>query len=306
MSHFISRIVEARNNGTVNIYAVCYAHKSKSDNAAVALPGNMDWYLRSNFCNSIICYQECREMSFNPTADGLEDGTYESIPISNILELWNELKHLMDSALNYHGNNRKKVPFSNLYICVLDYNGDRYYLCSKQRDKSDKLLRGKIVLLSQQDELSIKPADEVFLISTYVGFVIAPSEDKILIFDKNAFQDVFQYDDYQKEMVAKKLNIVDSWNFISDTGLIKEKRGQKNVYRNLAKVFADEAYLEQIRQTSASTLKKTLLKRSPENFKEEDFKGDKLIITRKNLDTVMKMLSKGFKYNFFTDAAEQL
>lgn len=306
MSHFMSQLADAKSKGTINVYAVRYEHKNRPDNAAVSLPGNMDWDLRNNFCNSIIHYRECRETAFNPTADGLEDGTYEAIPISNIQDLWNELKQLLDRAFDYRGNNRKKVPFSNIYICVLDYDGNRYYLCSKQREKSDKLLRGKLVLWSQQDELSIKPADEVFLISTYVGFVIAPSEDKILIFDKNAFQDVFQYDDYQKEMVEKKLNIIDSWNFISDTGLIKEKHGQKNVYRNLAKVFADEAYLEQIRQTSASTLKKTLLKRSPENFKKEDFKGDKLIVTRKNLDTVMKMLSKGFKYNFFTDAAEQL
>ena len=78
------------------------------------------------------------------------------------------------------------------------------------------------------------------------------------------------------------------------------------MYRNLAKIFTDKKYLEQIKHTSPDTLKQNLLKRSPDNFKETDFQGDKLIVTDKNLQTVMKMLSKGFNYNFFTDVAEQI
>ena len=41
-------------------------------------------------------------------------------------------------------------------------------------------------------------------------------------------------------------------------------------------------------------------------FAESDFKGTKLLVTKKNLDKVMKALAKGFKYNFFADRAEEL
>mgnify|MGYP004655125439 FL=1 len=39
--------------------------------------------------------------------------------------------------------------------------------------------------------------------------------------------------------------------------------------------------------------------------KEDDFQGEQLIVTTSNLNTVMKMLAKGFKFNFFTNNAEQ-
>lgn len=45
--------------------------------------------------------------------------------------------------------------------------------------------------------------------SSYVGFMVDPLEDKVLIFDKKAFQAVFMYDDYQKEDVQRKISIVD-------------------------------------------------------------------------------------------------
>ena len=38
---------------------------------------------------------------------------------------------------------------------------------------------------------------------------------------------------------------------------------------------------------------------------ENDFDGEQLVVTVQNLDTVMKMLAKGFKFNFFTNVAEQ-
>ena len=40
-------------------------------------------------------------------------------------------------------------------------------------------------------------------------------------------------------------------------------------------------------------------------FTESDFEEDKLRVTPHNLQDVVKMISKGFKYNFFTDMAEE-
>ena len=306
MPEIITHITDARNTGTINVYAVRYNQRGRNDNVAVALPGNLNFDLRDSFCENVINYQNAREVAFNPTSDGLEDNTYEFIPLENVREKWNEIKGLLDSALDYHGaENKRKVPLSNLFVCALDYRNDRYYLCAKQGKNSDKLLQGKIVFMEHQDELRVALPDEVFLMGCYVGFLIDDVENKVLIFDKKTFQDVFKYDDYQRETVQRNIAIVDQWHFLASSELIKSKCSQKNVYRNLAKVFADQEYMEQIRRTAPAQLKNNLLTRSPENFTENDFDGEQLVVTVQNLDTVMKMLAKGFKFNFFTNVAEQ-
>lgn len=307
MAEIVTHITDARNNGTINVYAVRYNQRGRNDNVAVALPGNMNFDLRHNFCENVIDFQTQREVVFNPTSDGLENGTYEYIPLGNVEDKWKEISELINEALDYHGGeNKRKVSFSNLFICALDYHNHRYYLCSKQGTNSDKLLKGKILWTTHQDELRIALPDEVFLMSSYVGFMIDTVENKVLIFDKKAFQDIFKYDDYQKEKVQRDIGIIDAWTFLASTNLIKQRCTQKNVYRNLAKIFSDEDYMEQIRQTTPAQLKQNLLNSSPENFSEDDFEGDNLVVSPQNLETVMKMLAKGFKFNFFTNNAEKL
>lgn len=306
MAEIVTHITDARNNGTLNVYAVRYMQREKTDNVAVALPGNVSFEFRHDFCENVINFEDAREVNFNPTSGGLEDGTYEFVPLENVCTKWDELRILIDGALNYRGvENRRKVALSNLYIGALDYNGRRYYLCAKQGNTSDKLFRGKCVFVGNQDELRRVDPGEVFLVSSYVGFIVDPSERKVLIFDKKAFQDIFKYDDYQKEDVQRKIAIIDQWHFLESSDLIKEKCSQKNVYRNLAKIFADQEYMEQILTTTPQELKNNLLTNSPESFTENDFQGDLLVVTTSNLDKVMKMLAKGFKFNFFTNSAEQ-
>lgn len=110
MSEFVEHITDARNNGTINVYAVRYNQRDKTDNVAVALPGNLDFDFRHDFCENIIQYEEAQEVAFNPTSNGLEDGTYEYIPLSNVREKWDVFANLLDNSLDYHGaENRKKV-----------------------------------------------------------------------------------------------------------------------------------------------------------------------------------------------------
>lgn len=306
MAEIVTHITDARNTGTINVYAVRYNQRGKGNNVAVALPGNLNFDLRRSFCENVIRFQNAKERAFNPTSDGLENDTYEFIPLENIHDKWEEIIVLLEGALDYHGGkNKRKVPLSNLFVCALDYHNDRYYLCAKQGKSSDKLLQGKYIFMEQQDELRVALPDEVFLMGCNVGFMIDTVEKKVLIFDKNTFQDIFKYDDYQKETVQKNIAIVDQWTFLVSSELIKSKCSQKNVYRNLAKIFADQEYLEQIGRTTPAQLKTNLLTSSPENFTENDFDGDQLVVTAQNLDTVMKMLAKGFKFNFFTNVAEQ-
>ena len=199
MAEIVEHITDARSDGTINVYAVRYNQRGRSDNVAIALPGNPSFDFRHDFCENIICYKDAHERAFNPTSNGLEDDTYEYVPLENVREKWNEIMNLIDEALDYHGaENRRKVAYSNLYIGALVYNNQTYYLCAKQGNSSDRLLQGKCVLMNHQDELVKANPEEVFLMSSYVGFMIDPLEDKVLIFDKKAFQAVFMYDDYQK------------------------------------------------------------------------------------------------------------
>ena len=126
MSELVEHITDARNNGTINVYAVRYNQREKTDNVAVALPGNLNFDFRHDFCENIIQY--------------------------------------------------------------LVYNNQTYYLCAKQGNSSDKLLQGKCVFMTHQDELIKANPDEVFLVSSYVGFVVDPVEEKVLIFDKKPFR----------------------------------------------------------------------------------------------------------------------
>ena len=153
MSELVEHITDARNNGTINVYAVRYNQREKTDNVAVALPGNLNFDFRHDFCENIIQYEDAQEVAFNPTSNGLEDGTYEYIPLSNVREKWDVFANLLDDSLNYHGaENRKKVAHSNLYIGTLVYNNQTYYLCAKQGNSSDRLLQGKCVFMTRSEE----------------------------------------------------------------------------------------------------------------------------------------------------------
>ena len=77
------------------------------------------------------------------------------------------------------------------------------------------------------------------------------------------------------------------------------------MYKNLSKVFDNEDYLLTIKNTDSKILKKRLIDKSSGSFSKDDFDGNLLVVTKSNLDKIMKMLSKGFKYNFFEDKAEE-
>ena len=68
MAEIVTHITDARNNGTINVYAVRYMQRDRSDNVAVALPGNVSFELRHDFCDNVIRFEEAQEVDFNPTA----------------------------------------------------------------------------------------------------------------------------------------------------------------------------------------------------------------------------------------------
>lgn len=56
MAEIVEHITDARSDGTINVYAVRYNQRGRSDNVAIALPGNPSFDFRHDFCENIICY----------------------------------------------------------------------------------------------------------------------------------------------------------------------------------------------------------------------------------------------------------
>lgn len=306
MDEIVNQIEDVIKNGTINIYGVLYQHRNKNENFAIALPKIGETNLIENFCSNIIRCKDLQEVSYDPLSNGSANGTYETIKLSNIKTKWDEICNLINDHLDFSGKvNREKVSFSNLFIGALDYDEKRYYLFAKQHNNSNKLLTGKSVILANQDKVKLVKDKEIFVIDSYVSLIVDKEEDKVLIFDKKDFQDIFKYNDYLKETVNKNLNILDQWNFLSSSQFIKDKASQKNVYERLAVVFENRTYIDQINNTKPADLKANIIKYCPNEFSEADFIEDKLNVTSNNLDKVMKMLSKGFKFNFFTNEAER-
>lgn len=305
MAEIVKQIEEVIKSGTINIYGVLYQHRNKNENFAIALPAIGGTNLISEFCSNVEKYKNSNEIPYDALNDASINGNYESIKLSNVQTKWDEIYNLINNHLDFSGKeNREKVALSNFFIGALDYNEKRYYLFARQRNNSSKLLTGKMVFLASQDKVELVNDREIFLIDYYVSIIVDEKENKVLIFDKKDFQDIFKYDDYLKETVKNEIDILDEWSFLSSSKFIKDRASQKNVYERLAVVFENSTYIDQIKKTKPADLKANIIKYCPNEFSENDFIGDKLNVTSNNLDKVMKMLSKGFKFNFFTNEAE--
>lgn len=293
--------------GKVKLYSVRYLFRNKKDNFAICLPGNLDSQFLGDICAHLETLSGQRSVPFNPVS--YEEGTYEYLALDEIRKDWDDiLKSVSDLKDFKDDENKKRMSAANLSICLLQYKGERYYLCSRQQMLTG-LLKGKKVLMSGSDRLETVDPGKLFLLSGCIDFVIcAPGSAKenfVFIFNRQNFISIFHFHEHLKKSVKEKLSEVDQWGFLSSAELIKNKAEQKNIYLNLAKVFSDQDYLQQMKQVRPKELKKRLLNKSGGSFTESDFEGEKILITTKNLEKVMKMMAKGFKYNFFADRAEE-
>ena len=272
MTDFFDAILNFSNEGHINVYAVNYRRRN-NDNIAYILPGNRDSEFLEDFCENLIKFKSTKAKLYDPTNNGIDEGTYEYIDISESLEIWQNIENLIKNADDFWTAEITSLRKANLYVAEVQYNGKKYYLLARQKQTSEQMLRGKKAIIREKDKIvKYIPKDkDFFVVSTYVDCVVDIVSKMILIVDKTVFKDIFSYDQYQKELVEKKIGIIDEWKFLNSTELIKKKKEQKYVYLGLAKVFADENYMLQIRNTSPHQLKKALLEHSNDNFTNADF-----------------------------------
>lgn len=308
LDEILQHLAMVKVTGKVNFYSVKYRLRNKKDNFAVCLPDNMNRQFLEDICGYLDDRSDRRCVPFNPVC--YEAGTYEHLPLSEIQSHWSDILNLIREARDFKDDaNKRLVSEANLSVCILRYKNTDYYICSKQQTLVG-LLRGKRVLMSCNDQLEPVEAGKLFLLNGGVDFVVrcvSPMEAQdVFIVERDNFFNIFRYSEHLKSTVRNQISTVDRWDFLESAELIRNKVDQKNVYLNLAKIFSDQEYLRQMKQVHPAELKRRLINKSDGSFTEKDFKGEKLLVTAQNLDKVMRMLAKGFKYNFFTDKAEEL
>lgn len=291
--------------GKINIYSLKHSLRKQSENFSVCLPDNMNEALLGEMCEYLSDFSQSQCKRFDPIGKS-DDSVYEFLPYEDIADKWKHIDELI-AASRLFAENNELVPSCNLSVCELEYGEKTYYLCAQQLS-SERFFKKKKVIMSTNDLLQIKANKKVFLFGCNIDFIVrgATTEDRcVFVFDRKKFISLFNYYEYLQADVKKHSSEIETWGFLSSSQLIIDKIGQKNVYRSLAKVFSDKEYVAQINETKAADLKHTLLERSGGKFDETDFDGDTIKVTSKNIDKVMKMLAKGFKYNFFANRAEE-
>lgn len=314
MSFLLKNIKEITQNAKVNLYAVYYGYRSKKDNKCVALPEDVNQMMREGLCKSIFKYQDYTASAYDPFVT--QKDSYYLVPSKDVEDTYQDIMALMRNAEEYkYGMNNHVINSANLLVCELFYRNKKFLLFSRIGNTTEKILRNKVIILYYPDALEECKKDDLFIVSTDVDCALEVPSDtgtenevdsNILVFNKNNFDKAFNYSEVQKEIVAKKIQLVEKWDFLDSNKIILDKKEQKNVYQHLAKVFADEGYLKQIETIEPGILKSRIITmcKGKYKFSENDFRDNKLIVTETNLKDVMQMLSKHFKFNFFSGSAE--
>ena len=300
-------ISDLKEKTKINIYGVLYKHKSKENNFSIGLPENINRILKKDYVDQIKAINNYKIKAFDPSNSGLYEGTCEKVKYLNLKPQVDYIFQLLEKHGNYKKENVTKIRQTNAYICEMKYNDKMLYIFSCQDNTTEKIFTNKHILMAQEDDVKIIENKKVFMYSSHIDFIIEKNDDKgqVLIFNKHNFIKFFNYDEEIKKFVIENIKIIDEWKFLNSADFIKEKVINKKVYQNLYKVFRDEDYMEQIKKVTPKQLKKNLLENSSGEFSNDDFDNDKLLITKANINVVIKMISKGFRYNFFTNKAEE-
>lgn len=301
LSIILDNLERVKKEGKINVYAVKNVHRPVADSYAVALPSNQNKVFLHEYCDTLNIFSTCNCVKY----DAIEhkENTYEYIELSSLKDIWEKFENLLNSDSLRRNNYEDFVSEINLTLCELVLEGKKYYLGTLQ-EKSEKTFKGKFPLFADEGKLALISPKKMITLTLKVDFVVSTNDGIIYILNRKNFQKIFNYYEILKKHVIEKSNVIDAWTFIENSDFIKEKLDTGYVYKSLSKIIDDNNYLEDIKNTKPKTLKKRLLEKSSGVFTEEDFKNNKLQINRSNMEKIIKMISKGFKYNFFTDKAE--
>jgi len=301
----LNNLANVESEGKINLFALKYVHKSKNGNFVVSLPSNQSSYFRELYCRFLSFFKNFDCCRFDPVEK--KDNTYEFMPLDRISKVWNAIVAMINESVDLrNSSNRNLLPFVNLTICELVYKGKTLWLGTQQR-KTESLFKGKHPFFATEDKLELLSLDKLLALSFNVDFIVDFEDSAVVyIFNREKFVEIFNFYDLLKEYVQTKSDVIKKWAFLDNPKYIQNQVGTGYVFKGLSRIIDDTEYLKIIETTSPSELKKRLIDKCPNLFSTKDFEGDKLKVTRTNLKNVIKMVSKGFRYNFFADRAEDL
>ena len=304
LNSMLQNLGKIKDKGEINLYALKYVHRPKTGNFAVSLPSNQNTAFLGKYCDSLGFYRGFNCETFDPLAK--KEDTYEFLSAEQISSVWDDMLSMISDADSLKQSpHRDDLPGANLTICKLKYENKEYWIGTQQQ-RTESLFKGKFPFLDDEGELVAIEPKHLLALSFYIDFIICEHDGKkvVYIFNRKNFEKIFNYYVLLKKHVSDKSDVIKEWNFLDNPDFIKDKIETGYVYKGLARIIDDADYLSQIKSTRPRTLKKRLLEKCADSFTEADFSGDKLLVTKSNLENIIKMLSKGFRYNFFADKAE--
>lgn len=304
LNGILQNLGKIKDKGAINLYALKYVHRPKTGNFAVSLPSNQNTDFLGKFCDSLGFYRDFKCEAYNPLEK--KENTYEFLSVAQVASVWNDMLLMINGASSLKQSpHRDELPSANLTICKLVYDNKEYWIGTQQQ-KAESLFKGKFPFLN--DEGLLKPIEpkQLLTLSFYIDFIVDEHNDKkvVYVFNRKNFEKAFNYYALLKKHVSDKSDVIEEWSFLDNPDFIKDKIETGYVYKGLSRIIDDADYLRQIKSTKPRTLKKRLLEKCADSFTDADFSGDKLLVTKSNLENIIKMLSKGFRYNFFADKAE--
>lgn len=304
LNGILQNLGKIKDKGKINLYALKYLHRPKTGNFAVSLPSNQNTDFVKKYCDSLGFYRNFKCEAYNPLEK--KEDTYEFLAAEQISSVWDDMLSMINGSDSLKQSpHRDELLGANLTICKLVYDNKEYWIATQQQ-KTESLFKGKFPFLDDEGELVAIEPKHLLTLSFYIDFIVCENDGKklVYVFNRKNFEKIFNYYDLLKKHVSDKSDVIEEWGFLDNPDFIKEKVETGYVYKGLARIIDNTDYLNQIKNTKPNTLKTRLLEKCADSFTEADFSGDKLLVTKSNLENIIKMLSKGFRYNFFADKAE--
>ena len=301
----LNNIAMVSNEAKINVYTAKYRKNSKDSNYCISWPDNENEYIKELLINDLKQYIKYQAADFDP--QNKKNDTYEVICDQALLSIWNSIMSLIEEHLDFKENHGTEILRNcNFDIYEMFYNNKKHYLCCKSQTAYN-MFKHKWAFMKTNDEVKRVDTSEWFTLSDKIDFIVESEYNTITvyIFNKKLFINFFDYYTYMKDLVRKKIPEIRKWSFLDSTDLIVDKINQKNVFLPLGRVIDDAAYLEAVRKIKPQVLKQRLLNKCKQSFSERDFDGNKLIVNINSLSKIMKMIAKQYRYNVFTDTAEE-
>lgn len=303
-----------------------FTHKKGDHNFAVKLPvedGRLPRILKS------LVLKENSPKKYDYLKENNED-EYQYLQLSKIQDKFTQLMSLSTNASEFTACKTNPLCDLNLLLTEFNYNEDTFFIGTRQNTSRNIFNKNEVFVAEDDSTIPIykaaKPRPKPFRTTSNLkpvsqhnfltlrldtDFILKKPtksqdyrEEHLYIFNRKNFDLIFNYDEEIKHSVLEKKEEIEGWKFLANTNYLTDQLEKQNVYKHLSKVVINDNYMHSIKNIDNTTLKRRLLEQTENEFKEEDFDGDLLVITSKNKNKILKMLSLGFSYNFFTGSAE--